>query len=126
MTAIADRVAGLAWDDLHAQLDDRGFALTEPLLDSEECSALAALFDSGRFRSTIDMARHRFGDGRYRYFDHPLPEAIAGLREALYRRLAPVANEWAERLRGEEPRSRTSTRSCSSAAARPGSAARRR
>jgi uncharacterized protein len=103
MTAIADRVAGLDWDDLRAQLEDRGFALTEPLLDPGECAALSTLFDSGRFRSTIDMARHRFGDGRYRYFDHPLPDAIAALRDSFYGRLAPVANDWAERLRGEEP-----------------------
>jgi uncharacterized protein len=101
MTAIADRVAGLAWDDLRAQLDDRGFALTEPLLHSEECAALAVLFESGRFRSTIDMARHRFGDGRYRYFDHPLPEPVAALRGAFYRRLAPVANHWAALLGGD-------------------------
>jgi uncharacterized protein len=56
-----------------------------------ECDELAALFDDGRFRSTIDMARHRFGDGRYRDFDHPLPAPIAELRGALYRRPAPVA-----------------------------------
>ena len=43
------------------------------------------------------MARHRFGDGRYRYFDHPLPAPIAELRGALYRRLAPVANRWSTR-----------------------------
>ena len=29
--------------------------------------------DDDRFRSTIDMARHRFGAGQYRYFAHPLP-----------------------------------------------------
>ena len=104
-----------------------GHAITEPLLDDGECRELAELFDGGRFRSTIDMARHRFGDGRYRYFDHPLPDPIAELRERVLRRLAPVANDWAERLRGEEPtRSRSSTRSCSSAATPPARSARRR
>lgn len=49
------------------------------------------------------MARHRFGDGRYRYFDQPLPGPIAELRRGFYRRLAPIANEWARRL-GEEER----------------------
>jgi hypothetical protein len=100
---LAARVDALPWDALHAELDDRGFAVTEPLLTAAECDDLAALFDDGRFRSTVDMARHRFGDGRYRYFDHPLPGAIAELRPALYRHLAPVANAWAERLRGDEP-----------------------
>src|SRR6185312_15815123 len=99
--SLAERVDQLAWSELRASLDDRGFAVTEPLLSAAECVELAALFDGGRFRSTIDMARHRFGDGRYRYFDHPLPETIAALRSAFYRRLAPVANDWAELLRGE-------------------------
>jgi uncharacterized protein len=88
------------WDEIERQLDDRGFALTEPVLGSQECSELAELFDGGRFRATIDMARYRFGDGRYRYFDHPLPPAIAELRAAFYPRLATVANRWSERLGG--------------------------
>jgi uncharacterized protein len=96
------RVDGLEWDDLRAQLDDRGFALTEPLLDERETADLDALFDRGRFRSTIDMARHRFGDGRYRYFDHPLPAAIAELRGAFYRHLAPIGNHWSALLGGPE------------------------
>ena len=73
------------------------------MLDEGERAELAALFDAGSFRSTVDMARHRFGDGRYRYFDHPLPSPIGELRAAFYAHLAPVANEWAERL-GEEER----------------------
>jgi hypothetical protein len=100
--SIEQRVDALPWDELRGQLDDRGFAVTAPLLGERECAALAALFDGGRFRSTIDMARHRFGDGRYRYFDHPLPATIAGLRRAFYRRLAPVANHWSARLGGAD------------------------
>jgi uncharacterized protein len=103
-TGLAERVHALDWTALRARLDDDGHAVTGPLLDPEECGELAALFDGGRFRSTIDMARHRFGDGRYRYFDHPLPEPIAELRRAFYGHLAPVANAWAERLRGGSPR----------------------
>jgi hypothetical protein len=97
---VAERVDALPWDALTAQLGDRGFALTDPLLSAGECANLAGLFDGGRFRSTIDMARHRFGDGRYRYFDHPLPATIADLRESFYERLAPIANDWSQRLRG--------------------------
>jgi hypothetical protein len=104
----AARVDALPWDELTAQLDTRGFAVTDPVLDAGECEALAALFEAGRFRSTVDMARHRFGDGRYRYFDHPLPEPIGELRAAFYARLASV---------GAPARSRRRTRSCSSAAA---------
>jgi hypothetical protein len=95
---VRERVDALVWEELREQLDERGFAVTPALLDPAECAELADLFDGGRFRSTIDMARHRFGDGRYRYFDHPLPATIADLRAAFYRRLAPVANDWDRRL----------------------------
>jgi hypothetical protein len=64
---------------------------------------LRGLYDNGGFRTTIAMARHRFGEGEYRYFDHPLPDAVAQLREAFYPPLAEAANRWAERL-GEDTR----------------------
>jgi len=98
---IRGRVDTLAWDELREQLDRQGFAITVPLLDADECLELSDLFDAGTFRSTIDMARHRFGDGRYRYFEHPLPDAIAALRSSFYPHLAPIANEWSQRLRGD-------------------------
>jgi uncharacterized protein len=103
MTTLTERVDALPWDELRDQLDARGYALTEPLLREPEAYDLADLFDGGRFRSTIEMARHRFGEGRYRYFDHPLPTTIAELRGAFYRHLSPIANDWAERLNGDNP-----------------------
>jgi hypothetical protein len=100
--SVEERVDALAWDELTVELDSRGFAVTAPLLTARECEDLSDLFDGGRFRSTIDMARHRFGDGRYRYFDHPLPDTIASLRGSFYRHLAPIANSWSQRLRSED------------------------
>jgi hypothetical protein len=94
------RVDDLAWDALREQLDTRGFAVTPPLLDGSESEDLSALFDGEHFRSTIDMARHRFGDGRYRYFAHPLPDPIAELRGAFYPCLASIANDWSALLGG--------------------------
>jgi uncharacterized protein len=99
--SLADRVQSLDWEELRDQFESRGFAVTSPLLGAGECRELADLFDGGRFRSTIDMARHRFGDGRYRYFDHPLPAAIQELRASFYPRLAPIANDWSARLGGD-------------------------
>jgi uncharacterized protein len=101
MDTITERVDGLDWDGLRERLDEEGHAVTPRLLERAETDELAGLFDDGRFRSTIDMARHRFGEGRYRYFDHPLPDTIAELRSSFYRHLAPIANDWAELLRGE-------------------------
>lgn len=103
-TTVAARVHALDWAQLAAGLDELGHAITPPLLTADECEELAALFDGGRFRSTVDMARHRFGDGRYRYFDHPLPAPIGELRGAFYRHLAPIANRWAELLDGDGAR----------------------
>ncbi len=100
---VRERVDELDWSALSAQLDEVGHAVTPALLSDDECGELAGLFDGGRFRSTIDMARHRFGDGRYRYFDHPLPELIAELRASFYPHLAPVANRWSAWLRGDTP-----------------------
>jgi uncharacterized protein len=97
------RVDALDWGELREQLDSRGHAITAPLLNDVECDEHTALFDAGRFRTTIDMARHSFGAGRYRYFDHPLPDTIAELRSSFYRHLAPVANDWSELLRGDNP-----------------------
>ena len=98
---IRRRVDELDWDALRVQLDEAGYAITPMLLSAPECDELAGLFDNGRFRSTIEMARYRFGDGRYRYFDRPLPDMIQALRTSFYAHLAPIANDWSARLRGE-------------------------
>ena len=97
--ALARRCAGLPWEAMAASLDARGYATTGPFLDAAECVALVELYgDEPRFRSRVDMARFRFGEGEYKYFAAPLPEPVATMRQALYPPLAPVANRWAERL----------------------------
>jgi hypothetical protein len=93
------RVAAHDWKAITGGLDQYGCAVLPKLLSSEECRAIAALYpDESRFRSHIHMARHGFGKGEYRYFKYPLPDLIAGLRTALYPRLAGVANAWNERM----------------------------
>lgn len=93
--SLSERVAGLDWVRIEADLDANGHALTGPLLEPAECAAIAARFtDDALFRSHIIMARHGFGRGEYKYFDHPLPDDITSLRAALYPRLMPVANRW--------------------------------
>ena len=93
------RVDAADWDAVRADLDRYGCGLTGPLLTSAEAAGIAALYtDVSRFRSTVVMARHRFGEGEYRYFAEPFPAAVAELREALYPRLLPVARDWWARL----------------------------
>ena len=87
------------WQPIAETLHRRGFAVLKSLLDPAHCATLASLYEDHRaFRSHVVMARHGFGQGEYRYFDHPLPEPVALLREGLYAGLAPVANRWAELL----------------------------
>jgi hypothetical protein len=96
--AVAERVDALDWDAVAAGLDDVGVAAAGAVLGADECHAITALYDDGaRFRSTIDMARHRFGRGEYRYFAHPLPDLVAALRAAFWPHLLPIARDWAER-----------------------------
>jgi len=98
------RVARYDWTALGGELDAYGCAILDKLLSRDECEAIAALYPEERhFRSHIVMARHGFGKGEYRYFNYPLPPLIGDLRAALYPRLAPIANEWAERM-GEAAR----------------------
>ncbi|WP_424217621.1 2OG-Fe(II) oxygenase (plasmid) [Streptomyces sp. BI20] len=98
--AIGERVAGCDWAAVAAELDAAGCAGTDrPLLSPDECAELAALYERPElFRTTVDMARHRFGSGEYRYFTHEPPEPVAALRAALYPRLLPIARDWAARL----------------------------
>jgi hypothetical protein len=101
---VADRVAGEDWKALAAELDAYGNALTGRLLSADECRGITTLYDEAdRFRTTIDMARHRFGSGEYRYFTHDLPDTVRELREAFYPHLLPVARDWAARLGKQAP-----------------------
>ena len=92
-------LAAADWDTITAELDTSGCAVTPRLLTPVQCRDLAGRYDQPeRFRSTIDMARHRFGSGQYRYFTHDLPEPVRMLREAFYPHLLVIARSWAGRL----------------------------
>ena len=88
------------WNSVADALDAHGCAVVGPLLSSQECAALAALYSANNdvFRSTVVMARHGFGRGEYKYFAYPLPQRIACLRATLYPHLALIANDWNAKL----------------------------
>jgi uncharacterized protein len=99
---IETRVAAVDWSSVSTHLDSYGWAMFGHLLTADECEALASLYrDDDLFRSHIHMARHGFGRGEYKYFSYPLPEMVAGLRAALYPRLAPVANNWSQLMKSD-------------------------
>jgi uncharacterized protein len=90
------------WPELLTAIDERGYAVLPGVLDARTCRELAGLYHHDEaFRSRVVMARHNFGRGEYKYLRYPLPPAVAAMREALYPRLAPLANTWHERLRLE-------------------------
>lgn len=98
------RVEAADWTVVRADLDAYGCALIGPLLTADESAEIAALYpDDSRFRSTVDMARHRFGEGEYRYFAEPFPAAVTALKQALYPKLLPIAREWWTKLGREAP-----------------------
>ena len=86
------------WASTAAELDLCGGALLPRLVTDEQAAALRDMYDDDRFRSTVDMARHRFGAGQYRYFRAPYPAPIEDLKQALYPRLLPIAHDWYGRL----------------------------
>jgi len=86
------------WPALTAELDTFGAAVLPGLLTPAQGADLAALYDRDLFRSHIQMARHGFGRGEYKYFRYPLPNPVAPLRTALYPHLAAIANRWNARM----------------------------
>jgi hypothetical protein len=45
------------------------------------------------------MKRYRFGSGEYKYFSYPLPAVVQTIRETIYPKLAPIANDWMKVLK---------------------------
>lgn len=93
--SIAKRLTRIDWTAVERDLTENGYARLPRLIGAAECAGLAALYDgAGRFRKRIDMQRHRFGIGEYKYFDHPLPALVRSLRNGAYPPLAAIANRW--------------------------------
>lgn len=84
----------LDWTAIAAQLDAEGYALLPQWLAPEQARTLgrltAVLRGEPAGGEPGQASRHGFAAG--------LPDALAAWRAALYRRLAPIANRWSERL----------------------------
>jgi len=99
--AIATNPAGLCFDaeSMQKSLDANGYSVLHGVLDREACQRVAASYSDGSlFRSRVVMARHGFGRGEYQYFDYPLPQPIARLREDFYEAVVGIANRWNESM----------------------------
>jgi hypothetical protein len=99
-----ERVDAADWEAVAADMDDVGGALLPQLLAPAECASLIGLYAEDRlFRAVVDMGRHRYGQGEYRYFKAPYPRPIEELKQALYPRLLPIARDWWARLGRDAP-----------------------
>lgn len=99
MHHLNEHIDTIDWLAVAADLHATGMAPLPALLTPGDCEAVKALWDQPTaFRSKVVMGHHNFGEGEYQYFANPLPPLVLALRQALYPRLAPIANVWAERL----------------------------
>jgi Tfp pilus assembly protein PilF len=93
--AWSERLRPLGWENLGERLTTEGYVLLPQLVPAADCAGLRALFDDDdRFVKTVVMDDPDFGEGVYRYFRPPIPAAVAGLRRAVYRQAAAIANAW--------------------------------
>jgi uncharacterized protein len=92
---IGKRLSLVDWQKLSEDLDNVGYAVLPALLARSHCEMVRDLFDEADlFRSRIVMERYNFGQGEYKYFNYPLPDAVSELRTLIYPHLVPVANRW--------------------------------
>jgi len=97
-------LAELDWHALGNRLTRDGCVVIAELVEASTCERLRGLFDEdARFAKTVVMDRPEFGQGVYRYFAAPIPDVVEQLRRAVYRHVAPIANEW-QQLLGESAR----------------------
>lgn len=85
----------LDWNNISDNLNDTGYALVNNILTTDECNSLVNQYDNSTlYRKTIVMERYRFGLGEYKYFNYPLPVIVEQLRQDIYPKLSPIANNW--------------------------------
>jgi uncharacterized protein len=98
--SVSAHVARLSTSTVSGSFWSSGYARLGTLLTASECESLRGLYANPEyFRSRIDMARYRFGQGEYQYLKYPLPALVQELRHSLYELLSPLANEWMQALR---------------------------
>ncbi|MEJ8545058.1 2OG-Fe(II) oxygenase [Brevibacillus borstelensis] len=93
------RISALDWTKLQQTLDEQGYAVVPGILTKEQCDEIMETYEvDAHFRSTINMARFRFGIGEYKYYRAPLPDLLQTLRHGFYPELAKTANRWCQQL----------------------------
>ncbi|MCR8643779.1 2OG-Fe(II) oxygenase [Paenibacillus sp. N1-5-1-14] len=98
-SGLLGRMESLDWEKLRGMMNEQGYAVIPNLLDKEQCEQIISTYEQDElFRTTINMARYRFGVGEYKYYQSPLPSLLDQLRAGLYPELARLANVWHQHL----------------------------
>lgn len=100
MKTIEERIAGFNWQHITGNMNDKGYAVLPNMITAAECDALIGGYNNApAYRKTVVMERYRYGLGKYKYFNYPLPAIIQAIRENIYGYLAPIANGWMDALK---------------------------
>src|ERR1700754_54084 len=95
MHNIERKLGTIDWQQVTNDMNDKGFAIAENILSARQCEELIEQYNNPDiYRKTVVMERYRFGLGEYKYFSYPLPGLLQTIREQVYVKLVPVANNW--------------------------------
>ncbi|MFW2082018.1 2OG-Fe(II) oxygenase [Acinetobacter guillouiae] len=99
-TALLNKIEGLVWESIHAQMHTQGYSILKDFLSDELCELIKSHYNHQQlYRKTVTMQQHRFGYGEYKYFNYPLPNLLQQLRTQFYPYLVPIANAWSDALK---------------------------
>lgn len=98
MEIIQEKLTAVDWKIVAEEMNERGFCVLSGVVTAEHCEELKANYEANSYRKTVVMERYRFGTGEYKYFKYPLPNVLQYIRENLYPKLAPIANDWMKML----------------------------
>ncbi len=86
-------------DGIRDDLTVRGYSVLPALLTEQECAALIDLFTRDPlFEKDVELEGGQGQGGSYRFFRRPLPETVQRVRSEVYAAVAPIANDWLERV----------------------------
>jgi hypothetical protein len=92
---LSETLLSADWTAIKDDLNTHGYAILPGVISPGQCEDLIRNYENPEmYRKTVVMERYRFGLGEYKYFNYPLPPLIQSIREAVYTRLAPIANLW--------------------------------
>jgi hypothetical protein len=98
MASPVTRFDRLDWPEITAQLDAQGYAVLRGLLDPEQARDMSRHAAQPAAWRRVSLAGAGLGRGELLCFGDALPAPWADWRPALYRWLAPIANQWHARL----------------------------